>query len=79
MRIQVRSSRGLMHKLMFVCSRCGFTAFVERQLELEIAGWWGETRDDGTSVVTCADCVAESAPDQDSVATPRARTNKAST
>jgi hypothetical protein len=50
-----------MDKQMFVYSRCGFTAFVERAIEVERAGWPGETQQDGVSVVTCADCIAESA------------------
>jgi hypothetical protein len=47
-----------MHKQMFVCSRCGFTAFVERPRELELAGWRGETLGDGTSTIFCAACAS---------------------
>jgi hypothetical protein len=48
-----------MPKLMFVCSTCGFAAFVERPMELELAGWRGETREDGSSRLTCAGCLAD--------------------
>jgi hypothetical protein len=53
-----------MSKNMFVCSRCGFTAFVERAIELERAGWRGEIRKDGAALVICADCIAESSQRQ---------------
>ena len=48
-----------MHKLMFACSRCGFKAFVERPMELELAGWSAETRHDGTSVIVCSACLSD--------------------
>jgi hypothetical protein len=82
-----RTSVGdVMPKLMFVCSTCGFAAFVERPMELEMAGWRGESREDGSSILTCSGCLADArqgqspaAPDQApepaalAVAAPRVR------
>ena len=48
-----------MPKLMFVCSTCGFAAFVERPMELELAGWRDETREDGSRDLTCSACLAD--------------------
>ena len=48
-----------MNKLMFVCSQCGFIAFVERPFELQLAEWRAEIRADGTPVYTCTTCVAD--------------------
>jgi hypothetical protein len=51
-----------MSKLMFVCSTCGFAAFVERPMELDLAGWRSETREDGSFNLTCTACLADAQP-----------------
>jgi hypothetical protein len=48
-----------MTKLMFVCSSCGFAAFVERPMELERAGWRYEARPDGAVGLLCSVCLGE--------------------
>jgi hypothetical protein len=53
-----------MPKLMFVCSTCGFAAFVERPMELELAGWRDETREDGSRGLTCSACLADAQQQQ---------------
>lgn len=52
---------GTMSKAMFVCSACGFTAFVERLRELELAGWQFDDREDGSRTLTCSACRSDEA------------------
>lgn len=68
-----------MQKQMFVCSTCGFTAFVDRALELELAGWASRTDPDGSAKFVCSVCRAGAeagdSPDRPPAASaPRART-----
>jgi hypothetical protein len=49
-----------MSKTMLVCANCGFIAFAAR-LELEASGWLVEDQRDGTVVVCCPACRADSA------------------
>lgn len=48
-----------MHKAMFVCSTCGFVAFVAGRLELEVTGWLVEDGPHRTTTISCPACRAD--------------------
>jgi hypothetical protein len=48
-----------MSKIMLVCSRCGFVAFVSGEGEVAAAGWSIAIRLDGTRLNRCPGCRAE--------------------
>jgi hypothetical protein len=50
-----------MSKIMLVCSRCGFAAFVSGEGEVAAAGWSIEIRLDGARFDRCPGCRKEAA------------------